>query len=417
MSPDAEPSAQLAEPSPYLGSDPPPWAARGLAGILVALFVLAALASLVIHVPETVTARFVLVPLHGSDPVRAFRDGIVTEVHTADAAPVDKGETIVVLTSPPVGDRAAEWQGLKAELDGSGNRLANARERYQNEERARQEEESRLKIRLANLDKTIQMNSEELSIANELGERQKKAFEEGISSWTDLARLRIEINRLQVEAEQAKADRLDTLRALDKIRYEGQTKHLEFQETERGLGESADKARIRSAMLEQELARTGSQLTAVAPCAGTVLKMYVRSAGASVREGDLLAEVACASQTLEAELTVPQDGVALLRPGQPVKLLYDAFPYQRYGVHYATVRWVSPAVVGEKEGAFRALADLSSNTVRVAGRKRPVEPGMGGRARVIVGRRSLVSYAFEPLRQLKENLSGSAPEGKDEAKP
>jgi membrane fusion protein len=134
----------------------------------------------------------------------------------------------------------------------------------------------------------------------------------------------------------------------------------------------------------------------------------VRRAGATVREGDLLAELACEGQTLQAELLLPQDGMALVRAGQPVKLLYDAFPYQRYGVRQATIRWISPESVGEKgdASAFRALADLRDTTVLVHGQPRPVVSGMGGRARVIVGRRSLISYAFEPLRQLKESLAG-----------
>jgi hypothetical protein len=31
--------------------------------------------------------------------------------------------------------------------------------------------------------------------------------------------------------------------------------------------------------------------------------------------------------------------------------------------------------------------------------------GMGGRADVVIGRRSLASFAFEPLRQLKESFA------------
>jgi hypothetical protein len=34
---------------------------------------------------------------------------------------------------------------------------------------------------------------------------------------------------------------------------------------------------------------------------------------------------------------------------------------------------------------------------------------MGGQADVVVGRRSLVSYAFEPIRALKENLAEPPP--------
>ena len=168
---------------------------------------------------------------------------------------------------------------------------------------------------------------------------------------------------------------------------------------------------FKTTMLGKELAQTGNVLTASAPCAGSVVRLAVRSPRTAVREGDLLAEVVCTGENLQAELTLPQDGLALVRPGQPVKLLYEAFPYQRYGARSGTVRWVSPSGGDEKDGAggngkgaFRALADLKETSVLVGGIRRPVAPGMGGLARVLVGRRSLVTYAFEPLRQLRESL-------------
>jgi membrane fusion protein len=396
------------EPPPYLESDPPHWAARGLAGILLLLFALLAIASLLLHVPETVSARFVLVPVRGTDPVRAFKDGIVTEVRARDSQAVASGDTLFLIASPPIGDRATEWQGLKAQLAGADAHLSNARTRYENEQRARDEEEARLKIRLASLEKTIQMNTEELSIASELADRQKKAFEEGISSWTDLARVRLEINRLQQGAQQSQADRDDARRAIAKVAHENRAKQSEFRETERAFAEEEVRARIRTEMLGKELVQTGNQLTATAPCTGSVLKTHIRGAGATVREGDLLAEIACQGERLQAELMIPQEGMARLRAGQPVKLLYDAFPYQRYGVRRATVRWVSPAGAGDATGSFRTLADLSENGVVIEGQRRPFEVGMAGRARVIVGRRTLASYAFEPLRQLKESMAASS---------
>jgi membrane fusion protein len=132
----------------------------------------------------------------------------------------------------------------------------------------------------------------------------------------------------------------------------------------------------------------------------------VRNAGAVIHEGDLLAEIVCADETLHAELLLPERGLALVRVGQAVKLLYDAFPYQRYGVHFATLRWVSPAsTVVSGTVMFRAFADLDAETIGVEGQPRPVLPGMTGRAAVVVGRRSLASYAIEPLRQLRESLA------------
>jgi multidrug efflux pump subunit AcrA (membrane-fusion protein) len=123
-----------------------------------------------------------------------------------------------------------------------------------------------------------------------------------------------------------------------------------------------------------------------------------------VQEGDVLADVACGGERLQAELTLPQQGIGLVRPGQRVRLLCDAFPYQRYGVRAATIRWISPT---SADGAFRAFADVESETVVVEGQARRLAPGMGGRARVVVGRRTLVSYALGPVRELQENLRGA----------
>jgi membrane fusion protein len=93
-----------------------------------------------------------------------------------------------------------------------------------------------------------------------------------------------------------------------------------------------------------------------------------------------------------------------------VRLLYDAFPYQRYGIKHGTVRWVSPASVTVKDHqVFRVLVDLDERSVQVKGEARPFLAGMGGRADVVVGRRSLISYAFEPVRMLRETLADPPP--------
>jgi multidrug efflux pump subunit AcrA (membrane-fusion protein) len=118
-----------------------------------------------------------------------------------------------------------------------------------------------------------------------------------------------------------------------------------------------------------------------------------------------------AGQTLQAEISVAQSAVGRLKPGQAVKLLYDAFPYQRYGVRYGTLHWISPAAsVVDRRSAFLALADVQDQAVSIQGESWPLRPGMGGTAKVVVGRRPLWSYALDPIRQLRENFA--APPGK-----
>ena len=79
-------------------------------------------------------------------------------------------------------------------------------------------------------------------------------------------------------------------------------------------------------------------LAAVAP-----VLLGVLAAGAVVQEGAELAQIACAGERLQAELTLSQGGLSRTRPGLPVKLLYESFPYQRFGVRNGTLRWASPS--------------------------------------------------------------------------
>jgi hypothetical protein len=49
-------------------------------------------------------------------------------------------------------------------------------------------------------------------------------------------------------------------------------------------------------------------------------------------------------------------------------------------VRYATVRWVSPSSSGAGDtAAFRVLADLDEQTLRIGDNPRPILPGMDGR--------------------------------------
>ncbi len=108
-----------------------------------------------------------------------------------------------------------------------------------------------------------------------------------------------------------------------------------------------------------------------------------------------------------AQLSVPEEAMAEVRPGQPVKLLLNAFPYQRYGARDAKIVAMSPAVTGTPEGqVFHATALLADQSITAGGISHPLRPGMRGEARIIVGRRTLIDYVFEPIRRLKESIGG-----------
>jgi HlyD family secretion protein len=210
-----------------------------------------------------------------------------------------------------------------------------------------------------------------------------------------------------IDLDQLETDGRDSEAAIAKLKHQMEAADREFVELERSLKETKNRCAVRIGALEGELGRShDNEVVIVSPCAGSVLRLQVKGAGAYVRAGELVCELAGEGELLQAELRVGQSAIGRIEIGDMVKLRYDAFPYQRHGVQWGTVRWVSPASVETGEGQqFRVLADVDANGVMVDGKRRSFLAGMSGRADVVVGRRTLASYVFEPVRQLRENMA------------
>lgn len=402
---------------PFLDDAPPAWAARSLAWVLLATFGAGVLAIVLVEVPETVVAPFMLVPERGANPIRTLHDGIVTSVRVTDAQPVESGAVLFTISSELVGDRTAERAALGTRLAGGASRLTNERQKYENDRHADDQELGRLEQRLDTLSSQTVMKARQADIAREIAVRQQRSYDEGLTSWVEASKPRLEAERLAVELEQARADAVETRAAMARLRFEMASRRAAFNEIARGVREELEGARTRKGMLDGEASREGNALTIAAPCGGTIVTLVVKQAGTVVRSSDVLAEIACREDRLQAELMVPQRGLALLRTGQVVKLRYDAFPYQRFGVRHATLHWISPTASrpptdNAGDSAFRAIASLDEQTLPIGGQPRAVLPGMAGQASIVVGRRTLVSYLLAPLRTIREAVSIERPGGR-----
>ena len=393
--------------TPFLVTDPPPLMARALSLILIGLFIVITVAAFVVKVPETVSARFRLVSTKGTAEVRALHPGRVLDVRVVEAQRVVLGERLFEVSSEPIGDRLAERSQLETQLAGVDERIANARRKFQSEQQTADEEQRRLSARLEDLGRQITLKEQQLKLAREVAERSKRAYEAGMMSYVDASKPQLDADKLAVEVEQSHTDRAEVGSALSKLRLDRETRRLALAELERGLREEVLRARSRKSAIDADTPRDGSGGAIDAPCAGTVVNLAVSNRGAVVQDGDRLADIACDDAHLQAEVRIPQPGMALVKVGQPVRLFYDAFPYQRFGVRQATLRWISPASSAANEGAFKALADLQDTRVAVAGGATSVMAGMEGEASIVVGRRTMVEFVLEPIRQLKEFLAES----------
>ena len=144
---------------------------------------------------------------------------------------------------------------------------------------------------------------------------------------------------------------------------------------------------------------------------GKVLSISMDSIGRSVQSGQPFLTILPAGSVLEAELFVPSRAIGFVEKGQQVKLLYDAFPYQFFGSHNATITAVTESILapGEilapfelKEPVYRVTANIEKKTIDARGKEIILQSGMTLRANIILERRSFLDWLLAPLRAVRD---------------
>ena len=117
---------------------------------------------------------------------------------------------------------------------------------------------------------------------------------------------------------------------------------------------------------------------------------------------------------LGAELLVPSRAAGFVREGQRVRLLYEAFPYQRFGSFGGTIERVSRTVLTPEqvdapiklaESVYRLHVRLDAQAIRAFGERFALQPGMTLTAHIQLERRSFIDWFLEPLRAVQARSS------------
>ena len=100
---------------------------------------------------------------------------------------------------------------------------------------------------------------------------------------------------------------------------------------------------------------------------------------------------------------IAENDRAFLREGLAVKLKFNAFPYQRYGVINGTLEYVSPATrpsAQTHQPVYEARVSLERDYYQVAESKYPLRFGMTASVEIVVRERRLIDLALDPFRQI-----------------
>ena len=261
---------------------------------------------------------------------------------------------------------------------------------------------------LQQIDREMKLQEERIRSAREQLERYSGlAGEKKFVSEALVKQKRDEVTDQEIKLQTLRRQRSQVERDLGAAKMEEPQIELrsraQAEQIERQLSE------LREGMSQVEARR---ETVIRAPMAGVVTNVAVNR-GQSIAADAPLATVLPKGSGLHVELLVPTRAIGFITKGQEVVLRYEAFPYERFGQYRGMVTdigrnvWTQGDRIGPlsaKEPVYRVDVSLDKQSVTALGQEFPLRPGMLVNADLLLEKRTLLEWIFEPVLQLKGRL-------------
>lgn len=346
-----------------------------------------------------------LAPEAGLIRVPARQGGVVAQLHVEEGQRLEVGQPIATVTLSSALQSGDSYVALSESFATQGvaaqARAQAARQALEAEHRQMTGRRAALLRELSETRRRIGLQRQRLEFA-----RSEVSRAETIAAQGYLPRRELESRR---SAELVVDQELSELSA-EALTYEREIGEVDARlaAIPIDLAAAAAEASTARAGLDQQVTQAAVQSTyvVVATVAGRVAALPVNQ-GQTVEPGVAIAVMTAGDSPLEAELYAPTRASGFIHEGQDVRLMYQAFPHEKFGTGEGVVTSVSRTVLAPAEVAipglqvsepvFRVRVRMKSDTVAAYGRRVPLQPGMLLNADVVIDRRSLLEWFLDPL--------------------
>jgi membrane fusion protein len=322
------------------------------------------------------TVRGWLVSEQGVVRVTHSNSAIVESVKRKAGDSVRRGDTIARFSNEEtLGNGEAFASGILAER-GIAHEIADTKEQMR-------EQHARVTRAAANLDR--------LKLARDSGALTETEF---LRQQDEVAAMRLSMGRLRQESSKLNRERQQLLAAQSGLSFE----------LKNGLASLATaRAELRQRITIQEQRRL---VVLQAPIDGTLATLDV-VAGTRVRPQQLISTIVPERSQLAADVYVPSRAIGLIKEGQTVQLLYDAFPHEQFGVASGRVDSIAgfvslpadvPQTFGVREASYKVRIAVDADHVTDQTGRYALRPGMLLAAEVVLEKRTLAQWLLAPLR-------------------
>ena len=361
--------------------------------------------------PRSETVPGYLAPVDGLAKLFPARSGTVSRLDVSQGDAVEENQILMLVrTQQDLADGGLYSRRLLEEISSQRDDL---RVQAQTQRSLHRSESARIASRMAalaaELDAIVHIRSlqvERRSIARTNADRVKILAELGVASDRDFANVRDSLLSQEQELAQLDRTRAEHRRELDELRSERRQSDLTHRNRMADFRIRLSELRVRMTEIH-----AGADIVIKAPISGVVASLEA-SVGASVSPSKPVAAIVPRNSALEAQLLVPSRAVGFIEPGQEVRLKYDAFPYQRFGLQAGRIESLAdtPSIPGEgnlpvslSEPAYRATVSVERQSILAYGRPYSLQSGMLLEADITLEKRSLLRWILDPIFALRRD--------------
>ena len=376
-------------------------------GLLVTLFVSAVFFLSVSEYSrkEKIVGR--LTPTKGIVRLNSPTSATIVDVYVGENDNVEQGQPLIRLKR-----ERKSWDGFSAseqlleqislEATELYNSIQHISENYRVLRKENVTELDGLKAKLASVQEQVAVLRNRFLLAEKRVESLSALLRENAAS--PIERDEAEEAKFLVQQEylEIKASYVDLLQNIEQLEVKKERIDAEEQQ-------ALSQIRGDLAVIEQRKTRIKSETNFLltSPVNGSIATLQSR-VGQTVSPDDMQLAILPAGGSLIAELYAPTRAAGLIEIGQTVRLLYDAFPYQRFGSGVGTVTSISKTILLPEDGpsdfnisepVYIVMVSLDAQSVTTKTNQFALQDGMSLTADITLEKRTVLEWLLTPARK------------------
>ena len=260
---------------------------------------------------------------------------------------------------------------------------------------------------MSSLQKAAITNRKRLAIKEDQYLKNRELFEKNYISNSQLALVQEEY--------------LEVMENNDRFEREIATIQLELSSLESEMESLPEKKLNKRALLERQISELKTrqfeldnqyEFVKVAPESGVVTTIQP-SLGGHINNLSPILSIIPRNSPLEIELLLPTRSSGFVQIGNSIKIRFDAFPYQKFGLVSGSIINIDKALILPtdkvlpiklEEAMYRVRATLAQQSITAYGKTFPLKVGMIADVDIILEKRTLLEWLLDPIFALKGEL-------------